>query len=58
MRIISVTSLAEVWIEIGIVKINSSIGYVTSLAEVWIEITLQTANHPGTFRHFPRGSVD
>ena len=36
----TVTSLAEVWIEIGITKTITLEQTVTSLAEVWIEISL------------------
>ena len=34
----TVTSLAEVWIEIALVLISNLWPFVTSLAEVWIEI--------------------
>ena len=34
----SVTSLAEVWIEISFFQCKKGTGAVTSLAEVWIEI--------------------
>ena len=36
---IAVTSLAEVWIEIGADDAKSAAKSVTSLAEVWIEIS-------------------
>ena len=35
---ITVTSLAEVWIEIMFCCVNPNCNLVTSLAEVWIEI--------------------
>ena len=38
---ISVTSLAEVWIEIFLMGSEKLAHSVTSLAEVWIEIELQ-----------------
>ena len=38
---ISVTSLAEVWIEIFLMRSEKLAHSVTSLAEVWIEIELQ-----------------
>ena len=37
-KLSSVTSLAEVWIEIAIKEITDMMDKVTSLAEVWIEI--------------------
>ena len=36
----SVTSLAEVWIEISFFQCKKGTGAVTSLAEVWIEICM------------------
>ena len=54
----SVTSFAEVWIEIIIKMDWGRIQAVTSFAEVWIEICLWIMGHQ-TFRgHFLRGSVD
>ena len=53
-----VTSLAEVWIEIAVLRSLSYTSPVTSLAEVWIEICYIHFHHSGMQRHFPCGSVD
>ena len=37
---LTVTSLAEVWIEISFFQCKKGTGAVTSLAEVWIEICM------------------
>ena len=54
----SVTSFAEVWIEIFSLGIPSPLALVTSFAEVWIEIVTETYAALKVFRHFLRGSVD
>ena len=48
----TVTSLAEVWIEIGYFGLIQQRLYVTSLAEVWIEIDLRH-HHSGRSRSLP-----
>ena len=42
---IAVTSLAEVWIEIGNREESLPSAFVTSLAEVWIEIPFYARRH-------------
>ena len=54
----SVTSLAEVWIEIYIAWMCYCKFPVTSLAEVWIEIIWLQPICIYSLGHFPRGSVD
>ena len=44
ISIVSVTSLAEVWIEIAILSAQDRMECVTSLAEVWIEISRYAGN--------------
>ena len=55
---ISVTSLAEVWIEIFLMRSEKLAHSVTSLAEVWIEILNKNVTAPIAAGHFPCGSVD
>ena len=53
-----VTSLAEVWIEIFLMRSEKLAHSVTSLAEVWIEILNKNVTAPIAAGHFPCGSVD
>ena len=55
---IAVTSLAEVWIEIGYEEAAAQGLIVTSLAEVWIEIEGNEETIQELKCHFPCGSVD
>ena len=54
----SVTSYAEVWIEIGVAANVKAVGYVTSYAEVWIEIKCNGRQKLSAVSHLLRGGVD
>ena len=54
----TVTSFAEVWIEILIDNTLDNYDMVTSFAEVWIEINQLRLVNKIEKRHFLRGSVD
>ena len=55
---LSVTSYAEVWIEMEIQRKNCFWAYVTSYAEVWIEIRLPVRRCQALICHLLRGGVD